>query len=151
MNMRSLQKYLPVILLGILLFAGWHQEWWKGSDKKASAPITDKPVVTPSGRMAASVSEGLLNRQARLEYTKHAICRMDCRHVTREEVQEILSTGRINPEKSNPNDQPCPTYALEGYSHEGQHLRIVFAPCDPQHAKVITCIDLEKDWSCSCD
>lgn len=149
--MKSLQKYLPVILLGLLLFAGWHQEWWKGNNKKASSPITDKPVVTPSGKTAVAIEEGTLNRQARLEYTKHAICRMECRHVTKAEVQEILAEGKINPEKSNPNDQPCPTYALEGYSHEGQHLRIVFAPCDEQHAKVITCIDLEKDWSCSCE
>ncbi|RBL92314.1 DUF4258 domain-containing protein [Chitinophaga flava] len=148
--MKSLQKYLPVILLALLLLAGWHQEWWKGNDK-SSAPITEKPVVTRSGKAAATVSDALLNRQARLEYTRHAMCRMDCRHVTKGEVEEILAKGKINPDKSNLQDKPCPTYALEGYSHEGQHLRIVFAPCDQEHAKVITCIDLDKDWSCSCE
>ena len=149
--MRSLQKYLPVVLLTILLFAGWQQEWWKGNNKQTASPITDRPVVARSTKAAPAISDALLNRQARLEFTKHAICRMDCRHVTREEVAEILADGKINPEKSNLNDRPCPTYALEGYSREGQHLRIVFAPCDEAHAKVITCIDLDKDWACACE
>jgi hypothetical protein len=90
------------------------------------------------------------DRNARLIYTHHARCRMDCRHITEEEVREILTEGEVNKAKSNPADRPCPTYALEGYSHEGQHLRIVFAPCD-EGTRVVTCIDLDKDWACSCE
>ncbi|NSL88175.1 DUF4258 domain-containing protein [Chitinophaga solisilvae] len=148
MNMRSLQKYLPVALLALLLIAGWKQNWWKQSGR--GTPVA-KPVVVPQPGTAVAVPEAGLNRSASLEYTRHALCRMDCRHVTKEEVAEILAKGEINAGKSNLNDRPCPTYALEGYSHEGQHLRIVFAPCDAAHAKVITCIDLEKDWSCACE
>ncbi|CAL1516896.1 DUF4258 domain-containing protein [Chitinophaga sp. MM2321] len=147
--MKSLQKYLPVLLLALLLFAGWHKEWWKGTVPPPA--IGSKPVATRAPKTAATVSGGELNRYAQLEYTRHAICRMECRHVTKAEVQEILAEGRINPEKSDPNDRPCPTYALEGYSTEGQHLRIVFAPCDENNMKVITCIDLDKDWSCHCE
>ncbi|OMP80293.1 hypothetical protein BW716_05675 [[Flexibacter] sp. ATCC 35208] len=74
---------------------------------------------------------------------------MDCRQITEREVAEILETGQINTEKSNPRDLPCPTYALEGYSDDGQHLRIVFAPCSGE-TKVVTCIDLDKEWQCDC-
>ncbi|HVI45679.1 MAG TPA: DUF4258 domain-containing protein [Chitinophaga sp.] len=144
--MKSLQRYLPVVLLALLLIAGWQQRWWRSNSHQAS-PASRGTVTVP----ASDPANGPLNRHARLTYTKHAICRMECRHVTETEVQEILAEGAINPAKSNPEDHPCPTYALEGYSHEGQHLRIVFAPCDDNSAKVITCIDLDKDWSCYCD
>ncbi|MCW3463601.1 DUF4258 domain-containing protein [Chitinophaga nivalis] len=139
-----MQKYLPVLLLALLLVAGWQQQWWK--DTHAPLPGRSKPVVTRAPGTTEAV--GVLNRRSRLEYTKHAICRMECREVTKTEVQEILTDGSVNMEKSNPEDQPCPTYALEGYSNEGQHLRVVFAPCDENNAKVITCIDLDKDWTC---
>ncbi|MEC5142559.1 DUF4258 domain-containing protein [Chitinophaga sp. 212800010-3] len=149
--MKSVQKYLPVLLLALLLLAGWQQKWWKSNS--TSPTPGGSPVVTGNNVNSANPSgkDEVINRHAHLEYTKHAICRMGCRHVTEAEVQEILAKGAINPEKSNPNDQPCPTYALEGYSSEGQHLRIVFAPCDRENAKVITCIDLDKDWTCHCE
>ena len=144
-----MHKYLPVILLSLLLLAGWQQKWWKSSSMPAAPG--GRPVVASSTIHHPPIANEAINRHARLEYTKHAICRMECRQVTKAEVVEILTEGKINPEKSNPADQPCPTYALEGYSSEGQHLRIVFAPCDNEHAKVITCIDLDKDWSCHCE
>lgn len=147
--MKSIQKYLPVILLSILLLAGWQQRWWKSAPTPPSPGA--RPVVVRNATANPPVTNEVLNRHARLEYTSHAICRMGCRHVTKAEVEEILTEGKINPEKSNPADKPCPTYALEGYSSEGQHLRIVFAPCDEENAKVITCIDLDKDWTCHCD
>ena len=84
-----------------------------------------------------------------LIYTKHARCRMDCRHITEVEIQEIISENSINQRKSNPNDSRCPTYAYEGYSHEQKHLRIVIAKCEDVW-KVVTCIDLENDFACDC-
>ncbi|RFS24823.1 DUF4258 domain-containing protein [Chitinophaga silvatica] len=147
--MKSIQKYLPVLFLGLLLLAGWHQRWWKSSNKSLG-PV-GKPVVARGALDDKNVGSAVINRHAKLEYTKHAICRMECRQVTTSEVEEILAVGKINPEKSNPNDHPCPTYALEGYSTEGQHLRIIIAPCEDEKAKVITCIDLDKDWVCNCE
>ncbi|MEZ2442468.1 DUF4258 domain-containing protein [Chitinophaga sp. RCC_12] len=147
--MKSMQKYLPVFLLSILLLAGWQQKWWKSAP--AAPSPGSRPVVVRNNSSSPAIANEVINRHAHLEYTKHATCRMDCRQVTTAEVEEILAEGKINAEKSNPEDRPCPTYALEGYSSEGQHLRIVFAPCDSQHAKVITCIDLDKDWVCHCD
>jgi hypothetical protein len=148
-EMKSIQKYLPVLLLSLLLLAGWQQKWWKNSSM-APAPGS-RPVVAGGTTDKPAIGVEAINRHAHLEYTKHAICRMGCRQVTKTEVEEILGAGQINTEKSNPADKPCPTYALEGYSSEGQHLRVVFAPCDSENAKVITCIDLDKDWSCNCE
>lgn len=87
---------------------------------------------------------------ARLVYTKHARCRMDCRHITEAEVQEVLTEGVVNEAKSDRSDSPCPTYALEDHTREGQHLRIVFARCD-NVVKVVTCIDLDQDFECHCE
>lgn len=85
----------------------------------------------------------------KLIYTKHARCRMACRHIDESEVQEILQTGAINERKSEPAARPDPKYALEGRTHDGQQVRIIFAPAD-RGMVVITVIDLDTDWSCDC-
>jgi hypothetical protein len=41
------------------------------------------------------------------------------------------------------NDNPCPTYALQGYTNDGQHLRVIFAQCATK-TKVVTCYGDEK-------
>lgn len=86
-----------------------------------------------------------------LIYTKHARCRMECRDISETEVQDILQHGKINPSKSNEDqgNNECPTYALEGNSTDGQHLRIVFASCE-QVTKVVTCIDIGVEHHCNC-
>jgi hypothetical protein len=85
----------------------------------------------------------------KLIYTKHARCRMDCRHIDETEVEEILAEGRINYRKSEPAGRPDPKYALEGTTRDGQQVRIIFAPAK-RGMIVITVIDLDTDWSCNC-
>lgn len=82
--------------------------------------------------------------------TTHAKCRMDCRHITEEEIKEILHEGNIDYNKSNTNDERGASYALEGYTHEQQHLRVVFSP-KTDGMVVVTCIDLDKEWQCNCN
>ena len=84
-----------------------------------------------------------------LIYTKHAKCRMACRHINEEEIKEIITENHINERKSNGAGKPCPTFAYEGYSNEHQHLRIVIAKCDNTW-KVVTCIDLGNEFECDC-
>jgi Domain of unknown function (DUF4258) len=92
-----------------------------------------------------------INRHpAHIIYTKHAKCRMGCRHFDDSEVQEILADGEVNLNKSNDRPGDCPTYALEGTTHDGQHARMVFAFCKDGDAKVITVIDLGTDYKCDC-
>jgi hypothetical protein len=92
-----------------------------------------------------------INRRAdHLIYTRHARCRMDCRHITETEVREILERGEIDYRKSEPDAHPDPKYALEGNTNEGQHLRIIFAPSQ-RGLVVITCIELGVEWKCDCN
>jgi Domain of unknown function (DUF4258) len=90
------------------------------------------------------------DRHADLVFTKHARCRMDCRHITSTEIHEVLDNGIINYGKSDPDSRPDPKYAVEGYTAEQQHLRIIVAP---ENAKliIITCIELGVEWSCHCN
>lgn len=144
MKSGTIQKYLPVLLLAIILLLVWR---WNGNRDKDKPARRSEDIRLPSG--AVNDVPGF-DRTAHLEYTVHARCRMDCRHVTETEVEEILAKGSIDLSKSNLHDKPCPTYALEGYSHEGQHLRIIFATCR-EATRVVTCIDLDKKWKCNCD
>ena len=82
--------------------------------------------------------------------TNHAKCRMDCRHITEQEIKEIIHDGKINYSKSEASTKGDETYALEGYSNEHQHLRIVVAP-ESDGLVVITCIDLDNEWQCNCN
>ena len=74
---------------------------------------------------------------------------MDCRQITREEVEGVMTGGVLNYSKSDVKAKPCPEYALEGKTADGQRVRIIFAQCD-EKTKVVTTIDLGKDWLCDC-
>jgi len=81
-------------------------------------------------------------------FTKHARCRMACRHITQKEVKEIVRKAEVNYNKSDLNDPKGPTYAIEGYTaKDRQHIRIIIAP-KQRHLSVVTVIDLDKDWEC---
>ncbi len=88
-------------------------------------------------------------RHNHLYYTKHARCRMDCRHIDESEIKEILNDGEINYAKSEINASPCPKYALEGMTHDHQHVRIIVGDCKSD-ASIITVIDLDHDFECDC-
>jgi hypothetical protein len=84
-----------------------------------------------------------------LQYTKHALCRMDCRVISKEDINEIMKKGIINFSKSDRNDRPCPTFALQGNTSDGESLRVVFAQCNDE-TRVVTCYNLKNDPECSC-
>ena len=93
---------------------------------------------------------GSLNRDKnRLAYSKHARCRMACREVDSIEVIEILEKGSINYGKTDTTGSRDPKFALEGRSHDGQRLRVVFAMAEMKTV-VVTVIDLDQDNDCSC-
>ena len=97
-----------------------------------------------------SATTGLNRNPSQIIYTKHARCRMNCRHINRTEVMEILEDGKINYSKSELNNKDCyEKFAVEGFTKEHQHLRIIFAPCKSEEV-VVTVIDLENEWNCDC-
>jgi Domain of unknown function (DUF4258) len=107
-------------------------------------------LPNPNGSDHGVTNHEPFDRRAELVFTKHARCRMDCRHITAREIHEVLDNGIINYGKSEPDSQPDPKYAVEGYTEEQQHLRIIVAP---ENAKliIITCIELGVEWSCHCN
>lgn len=116
----------------------------RDKDRQADRDREKRPPSDEPGRDA-----GFDRRVGKLIFTKHARCRMGCRHIDESEVQEILETGTINDRKSEPAARPDPKYALEGKTHDGQQVRIIFAPSD-RGMVVITVIDLDTNWSCDC-
>ena len=76
-----------------------------------------------------------------LVFTKHARCRMDCRHIDETEIREIIRDGVLNEQvRKVPRDM---TYALEGTSHDNQDIRAAVTPQD-NGLLVITVIDLKR-------
>ena len=106
----------------------------------------DKTVTPPAND---KVTAGIKRNTTKFIYTKHARCRMDCRHIDESEVKGILKDGTINYAKSQYANTDNPKYAVEGWSHDKQHLRIVFAPTEDALV-VVTCIDLENEFECHC-
>ena len=89
-------------------------------------------------------------RHNEIKLTKHAQCRMDCRQIDESEVKDILAKGAINYNKSDLKDKPCPTYALEGITKDNQRVRVVVGDCNNE-AFIITVIDLDHEFECTCD
>ena len=98
----------------------------------------------------ANANEGAYRNTANLVLTKHVRCRMGCRDITMEEIKEIIEKGKVNYSKSGRGSKGDKTFALEGYSHQKQHIRVVVAPNNDKLV-VITCIDLDKEWPCHCN
>ena len=132
MNQRRITLYL---LLALVIFTWayvkigeWGDQRQVGSSETVLAEMQSQPLY----------------------YTRHAKCRMQCRKIDQDEVEEILETGRINWQKSEVNDQPCATYAIEGRTRDHQNVRIVYANCS-RETKVVTTIDLDRHYDCVCD
>lgn len=88
-----------------------------------------------------------------IQFTKHVRCRMDCRNIGTADIARVLIYGSINYGKSNAQDKPCGTYAVEGEAVDGRELRIVVADCDTI-SKLVTAIDLSKEKEkekCGCE
>ena len=113
--------------------------------------VSKQKSVTNANHSVSDVNrnKGFDRRPSFIEYTEHARCRMQCRHISQSEVEEIMQDGNINYRKSDVKANPCPLYAIEGVTSDRQRVRIVFAQCDYK-TKVVTTIDLDTEWPCSC-
>lgn len=134
-----LKKYTPYLLfLAVALFYGWIKYHQKGEQPISAAVQVEAKTPEPFERNVAL-----------LEYSKHAQCRMGCRHIDKEEVEDILQTGRFNYQRTQ-EDEKGVTYAMEGITKDNQQVRIVFAPHN-EKITVVTVIDLDTDWTCDCN
>jgi hypothetical protein len=147
------KKYLPYIFLlaSVLLLLFIKKNQRGSSVVKNKTEQTDTRITVPAILPADSGKEsidGFNRKTSHLIYSKHAKCRMDCRHIDESEVKEILEKGEINYSKIE-TDEKGKTFPLEGVTHDKQHVRIVFAPKNDALV-VVTVIDLDTEWSCDC-
>ena len=135
-----MKKALPaVFLIALIVIALYFQN----KNKTNNDTNNDNANTTYTGK-------GLNRHPSKINYSKHARCRMDCRHIDESEVKDMILHGTINYNKSELQGDDChKKYAVEGYSKDKQHLRIIAAPCGDEET-IVTVIDLENEWQCSC-
>lgn len=144
---RNMKKALPVILLIVMAVLSLTIRRWNNTP----GTTTNYPQRTYPN--SANVPENVSKfdrSDTNLFFTKHAKCRMACRHITEQEIKDILANGTVNYAKSNMADPRGATYAVEGITKERTHLRIIFAP-KHEHMTVVTVIDLEEEFVCNCN
>lgn len=135
------RKYFPwLALLGALLLFFWVKKNQRGVITGTRDRIE---VQAPVGN-----GDGFDRNIRPLVYSTHARCRMDCRHIDESEVEEILANGRLNISKIETSGKGV-SYPVEGRTHDGQRVRIVFAPKKDKMV-VVTVIDLEVEYKCEC-
>ncbi|HLF47272.1 MAG TPA: DUF4258 domain-containing protein [Chitinophagaceae bacterium] len=145
--MKKVSPYILLLLMAVLLF------FLKRCKENNAAEQKQNSTASTSKQKASSADvnrdRGFDRRTAYLDYSKHASCRMECRHITKSEVEDIMQNGKINYNKSDIKNARCPRYAVEGITKDDQKIRIVFAQCN-EKTNVVTVIDLDTDWSCLC-
>jgi hypothetical protein len=147
-----MKKLIPYLLLGVLFVVAFYvkQHREQGNVLPDSPSSTQQKGTSPAhGRNDLDIFR---DPDAEYYFTKHARCRMECRHITQKEVKEIVRKAEVNYPKSDLSAPEGPKYALEGYtSKERQRVRIIVAP-KQRHLSIVTVIDLDKDWECpGCD
>ena len=136
------RKWLRIIIiLGLAGIIFLVRQWQQGRENKG-------PEKTGSTR-TVDRDRGFDRRTQFLKFSQHAKCRMECRQITKQEVEEIMKEGKINYKKSDLRNNRCPRYTIEGVTDDNQRVRIVYAQCN-ESTTVVTVIDLGKEWSCDC-
>ena len=144
------KKWVPYILMLSMVIAIIVVKQCKNSNEPAPKPkVTNNDRPKDPASNHSNRDKGFDRRTALLEYSNHATCRMQCRKISKAEVEEIMRDGKINYNKSDLQNARCPRYAVEGITHDNQRVRIVYAQCN-ELTTVVTVIDLETDFKCSC-
>ncbi len=147
-----MKKILPIVLLVLMAIAAIALKRCNSHDAKLPVPTPrqSNPKPTTNGATVQQDDNLKLDRNAaEFYFTKHARCRMKCRQITQQEIKDILINGTVNYNKSNLQDPRGATYALEGYTKDKQHVRVIFAP-KQSHLTVVTVIDIDEEHDCSC-
>lgn len=137
--------YILILLLAAVVFISRQSRHGRG--KAAVSETGNQEQKDPASRV--NRDRGFDRRTSFLEYSRHATCRMECRHISQEEVEGIMKNGEVNYRKSDLQNARCPRYAVEGTTPDSQQVRIVFAQCN-EKTEVVTVIDLRTAWECHC-
>jgi len=127
MSSSKIKKILSLLAFLILGYIGQKQDYAPFSKKEKNSSYSKNIVLT-----------------------KHAKCRMKCRNINQAEIEEVLAKGKINWRKTKKNAKPCPVKAYEYRTKtDNQMTRVVAADCS-NNTKIITVIDLDRNYNCYC-
>ena len=92
----------------------------------------------------------VLNRNPyRIEYTKFALCRMDCHHINANSIMVIFRNGEVNRPKSDLHKKPCPIFTVRGVTKQKMSIILIIQQCGTV-AKVLDCYDANGTVGCNC-
>ena len=92
----------------------------------------------------------VLNRNPyRIEYTKFALCRMDCHHINANSIMAIFRNGEVNRDKSDLHKKPCPIFTVSGVTKQNMSITLIIQQCGTD-AKILDCYDANGILGCNC-
>jgi hypothetical protein len=128
-------RILPFLLLALVLSAAIFQFFRQGQGTKGGARCEFSERFSPNA----------------LAYSRHARCRMDCRDISEDLVEQVYREGSLNCGKSDPAGAKDgnPRYALEMEDGSRGRVRIIVGDDHNEHV-IITVIRLDEKDNCSC-
>jgi hypothetical protein len=91
----------------------------------------------------------LKRNPSRIEYTKFALCRMECYQINANIITGVLQKGEINLAKSDLHKRPCPIFTIHSLTKQNMSILIVVQQCGTV-AKILDCYDANKTVGCNC-
>ena len=91
----------------------------------------------------------LKRNPSRIEYTKFALCRMDCYKVNANIITGVLRNGEINGTKSDLHKRPCPIFTIHSLTKQNMSIWVVVQQCGTV-AKILDCYDANETIGCNC-
>lgn len=104
----------------------------------------DRTYWLPSNR----VRNELLSRK--LFFPENTLCKMKCAGLDKNQVKEILNTGKIDFGKSHIHGVPIPSYAIDGSKITSNQIVVFFTTIDS--TTEVTAVDYStaKPDTCNC-
>lgn len=92
----------------------------------------------------------VLNRNpSRMEYTRFALCRMDCYHINANSIMGILRNGEVDRGRSDLHKKPCPIFTVRGVTKQNMSIIIIIQQCGTV-AKILDCYVVNGTVGCNC-
>ena len=86
---------------------------------------------------------------SRIEYTKFALCRMDCYDISANIVIGVFRNGTINRPKSDLHKRPCPIFTIHSLTKQNMSIWIIVQQCGTV-AKILDCFNANGAMPCNC-
>ena len=86
---------------------------------------------------------------SRIEYAKLALCRMDCQHISANDITDVIRKGEVDHDNSDLRKRPCASFTIVGKTKKGIDITIVVAQCGTV-ARITDCSLDDRSMPCNC-